>query len=125
VELLYPNMRSELLAELESFAIPGVEDAGGYDNDGWWVGAGDMVCDLPDDLLAGAPTPADADKLIGVMLYDQDDADAVSRLLVAIDDLLKQLDLPASDAEFVAAAGWPPVVEAAANAHVVLSRRGS
>jgi hypothetical protein len=82
-----------------------------------------MVCDLPDDLLSGAPTPAEADKLIGVMLYDQEEADAIGRFLASIFELLAQLDLPASDAEYVAAPGWREVVVAAADARVVLSRR--
>jgi hypothetical protein len=121
--LLYPNMRDELLAALDSFAIPDLEARGGYEYDGRWVGAEEMVCDLPDDLLAGAPSPAEANKLIGVMLYDEEEAQAISGLLAAVFELLDQLDRPASDTEYVAAPGWRSVVAAAANARTVLGRR--
>ncbi len=110
--------------ELHSFAIPDLEARGGYDNDGFWVGAETMVCAFPDDLLSGAPTPADADNLIGVMLYDHDEADAIGLLLAAVFELLAQLDLPATDAEYVTAPGWKNLVSAAEGARTVLSRHG-
>jgi hypothetical protein len=117
-------MRDELIASLDSFAVPELTTSGKFQRpDGWWVTASDAVSGLADDILSAAPTAEEANQLVGVMLYDEREALAVGELVTAMGELLDTLPSNATDAQFIAAPAWPGVLTAAKKARAVLGRK--
>jgi hypothetical protein len=105
-------MRQELIEAVEELAAPSrVPPSPAGVN---WI-LEDYLLLYEDANLAEAPAEA-----IGVTLLDEEEAQALNRLAVALGHLISDAGSSASESTFMDASSWPNVVEAARAALPVL-----